>query len=671
MCGVAALISAGSPVALSWGRAMADAVAHRGPDGEGYAIFGAGLERVSTSGGPSTPLSFLSSDHAYLPQELAPDPSGRGAVVLGHRRLAIVDLSAAGHQPMSYRGRRFWITYNGEVYNHVELREELARLGHRFASRSDTEVILAAYAEWGEACLDKFNGMFAFVMVDRERRRVFAARDRFGVKPLYLWRSQAGFLAFASEVKQFSVLPGWRARVNGQRAYDFLAWGLSEHTEETMFHGVKQLRGGQCMSFELDSLRPGSPLPVPRRWYDLNPRPWRGNYATACESFAALLEDAVRLRLRSDVPVGSCLSGGLDSSAIVCLVHRLLSKENGHAGQQTFTAYSDVARLDERPFANAVIAQTGATSHEVRPEPAGLLESLHQLAWHMDEPYGSTSMYAQWRVFEAAGASGIKVMLDGQGADEALAGYPVFWGSLISGLLRKGKIIAAMREAGALNRGRASAGWMAIAQALQLTLPEGLRRRVRELRDGGTYAPRWLDCQRLGAKVGDPFAVAAGSFRSSVRALSLAQLTTLNLPMLLHWEDRNSMAHSVEARVPYLDYRLVEFCTGLPDAFRLGDAWTKRILRDALRELLPPSVRERRDKIGFETPEVAWMRDNVGAFRGVMARAVEASQGVIDAAHAERLITDVAEGRTRQAYLPWRLIAFGTWAERFSVDCSP
>ncbi|MBL8377374.1 MAG: asparagine synthase (glutamine-hydrolyzing) [Burkholderiales bacterium] len=656
---------------LSWGHAMADAVAHRGPDGEGFALFRDGLAQVSTSGGPCTPSSFLSSDHAYLPQEQMGMASQQGTVVLGHRRLAIVDLSPAGHQPMSYRGRRLWITYNGEIYNHVELRDELARLGHQFISRSDTEVILAAYAQWGEACLDRFNGMFAFVMVDCERRRVFAARDRFGVKPLYLWRSPAGFLAFASEIKQFGVLPGWRARINGQRAYDFLAWGLSEHTEETMFDSVKQVRGGQCMSFDMESLGPDRPLPVPRRWYALRPHPWSGDYSAACESFSELLEDAVRLRLRSDVPVGSCLSGGLDSSAIVCLAHRLLANEGARARQLTFTAYSDDARLDERPYASAVVAQTGATANYVKPEPGDLLETLHRLAWHMDEPYGSTSMYAQWRVFEAAGASGIKVMLDGQGADEALAGYPVFWGSLIAGLLREGRFVSVMREIGALNRSRASSGWLALAQALQLFLPESLRRRVREMRDGGTYAPDWLDHRRLGAKICDPFAAVAGSYRTSMTALSLAQVTTLNLPMLLHWEDRNSMAHSVEARVPYLDYRLVEFATGLPDAFKLGDAWTKRVLRDALNGLLPSAIRERRDKIGFETPEVAWMRDNSAAFRKVMARAVQASQGVIDAVHAERLITDVADGRTRQAFMPWRLIAFGTWAERFSVDCSP
>ena len=243
MCGIAALfVREGQPLSTLI-QAMSTLVRHRGPDGEGFAIFSARDFAATPLGGMDTPTAAYDARIAYAPRRDA--ESVRDAVAaLGHRRLSIIDLSAAGHQPMCTGDRRYWIVYNGEIYNHVELRAELEKLGHAFVSHSDTEVILHAYREWGERCLDRFNGMFAFVLLDRTARRVFAARDRFGVKPLYLWRSPQGLVAMASEIKQFSTLPGWSPRVNGQRVYEFLNWGLLDHTEETLFDGVRELRGG-------------------------------------------------------------------------------------------------------------------------------------------------------------------------------------------------------------------------------------------------------------------------------------------------------------------------------------------------------------------------------------------------------------------------------------------
>lgn len=671
MCGIVALFDVAAGLRPAWACAMADAVRHRGPDGEGYVIF-TGSELAATPfARQEARTERYEHDHASALRVHKGLPQESGTALLAHRRLSIVDLSASGHQPMSYADGRYWITYNGEIFNHIELRAELETLGHRFVSHSDTEVLLAAYAQWQEACLPRFNGMFAFVVLDRRERKIFAARDRFGVKPLYYRVSPAGQLAFASEIKQFGELPDWRGKLNHQRGYDFLVWGLSEHTGETMFEGVRQLRGGEAVSASLDDLRAGrhlDGLPV-YAWYKLNPAVWDGNFETAAAQFRELLIDAVRLRLRSDVPVGSCLSGGLDSSAIVCLVHGLL-KGQGGGKQQTVTAYSETMPYDERPYAREVIAATGVTSHFVCPDLNGLFDDLGRIAWHQDEPFSSTSIYAQWKVFELAGAQGIKVMLDGQGADEALGGYPVFWGARLAGLCRGMHFGALISEVDGLRAVHGHTPISSLRQMLSSLVPSAwidLMRNVTSSRE----KPLWLHCEHLRALPGNPFHDPGQPARGTVAALSRAQLTRTNLPMLLHWEDRNSMAHSVEARVPFLDYRLVEMALSFPDEYKLSQGWTKRILRESLRGILPESIRRRRDKIGFETPELYWMRQQPMFFRAALARAAEMSQGIIDNASVLKLFDQMVAGRVPYSYLPWRLISFGAWADKFAVDCGP
>lgn len=670
MCGIAALFDPSGALRPVWARAMADMVRHRGPDGEGYAMFAGAELSVTPFAGPDTPRHFNASQYSYLPRHAQALPDASCSALLAHRRLAIVDLSAAGHQPMSYADGRYWIAYNGEVYNHIELRTELESLGHRFVSHSDTEVMLAAYAQWREGCLSRFNGMFAFVLLDRQERRIFAARDRFGIKPLYYRVSAGGQLAFASEIKQFSVLPEWRARLNHQRGYDFLVWGLSEHSDETLFNGVRQLRGGESVSLSLDDLRPAgheAGLPV-RAWYELKGAAFIGDLDAAATRFRELLTDAVRLRLRSDVPVGSCLSGGLDSSAIVCLMHDLLKEQGGSGGQQTFTAYSEGGGFDERPYAREVIAATGVDPYFVSPKLDELFSDLGRIAWHQDEPFSSTSIYAQWKVFELAGARHVKVMLDGQGADEALGGYPVFWGARLAGLWRGRCFGTLAAEIGALRTVQGRGHLASLRQMLSSLVPANWIDMARNA-GGDRGAPPWLDFQRLRAQPGNPFHAPGQSVRSTVAALSLAQLTRINLPMLLHWEDRNSMAHSVEARVPFLDYRLVELALGLPDDYKLGQGWTKRILRESLRGVLPERIRLRRDKIGFETPELQWMRKQPEAFRAALMRAAELSRDMIAPAGVRALFDQIVTGRTPYSYLPWRLISFGAWVEKFAVDC--
>lgn len=661
------LIGLKEPFRLEELQAMATVVRHRGPDDEGYLAITA-ADRLHCIGGKDTPADVFEAKLPFCPSSQSAIESGQTFTIgLAHRRLSIVDLSVTGHQPMCTADRRFWIVYNGEIYNHVELRHELESAGYQFTSSSDTEVILQSYRHWGASCLYRFNGMFAFVILDIKEHKLFAGRDRFGVKPLYVWRSPAGLVAFASEIKQFTVLPGWQARMNGQRVYDFLAWGLSNHTYETLFADVVQLRGGESLEVSFEELAETEELRRRvRKWYELIPRPFDGTFDEAAKHLRGLLCDSVLLRLRADVGVGSCLSGGIDSSSIVCLMNELLCSQGVLSRQMTFSAISTEGRLDERKFIRSVLERTGVDAHDVEPKMEELLQVLERLVWSQDEPFGSSSIYAQWCVFRLAAQHGVKVMLDGQGADESFGGYPAFFGPRLAGLVRGLKLRDLAAEAASL---RAVHGYSPNG-VLKLTLaamaPQGIVRGFRRLWGGSGMEPSWLGLSNLGAKPVDPFSAEDPAWRGSMLALSHSQLTRLNLSMLLHWEDRNSMVHSIEARVPFLDYRLVEFALGLPDEFKIKNGVTKRVLREAMRGTIPDMVAERMDKVGFETAEGSWIRHSPDAFRFLLDHAIMVSQGVLDKS-AGAVLNDYLSGRQRHPYLLVRLITFGLWTERFAI----
>jgi asparagine synthase (glutamine-hydrolysing) len=662
MCGISALFAPRSMRLDDLARKMTAVVRHRGPDGEGFALFSADGFRVTPFGGEDTPPSIYEAGMAYAPKR-GTYAGADSVVALGHRRLAIIDLSPAAHQPMSTADGRLWIVYNGEIYNYVELRQELELLGHTFVSHSDTEVILAAYREWGEQCLLRFNGMFAFVLIDRVARAVFAARDRFGVKPLYIWRSPDGLVALASEIKQFTVLPGWLPRVNGLRAYDFLNMGLLDHTDETLFQEVRQVRGGECINGTIDDLQRWFPI---RRWYELAPRPFSGNSTVAATEFLALFTDAVRVRLRADVPVGSCLSGGLDSSSIVCTANQLLRCQGITSRQETFSACAKVKRYDEREYIDSVVGQTGVHAHYVYPDLNALFDTVDAITWHQDEPFGSTSIYAQWHVFRLAAAARVKVLLDGQGADELLAGYHGFFAPHFASLLIRRcwrelfwEIIWARRHHGMRTLDVAAH----LAHAL---LPPWLSRPLGHVFGKSSTGKSWLNADRLSVDMSKIFS--HRDFRTtSISKMSSDLLSASSVPMLLHWEDRNSMAHSTESRLPFLDFRLAEFLMGLPSEMKLSGATTKRVLREGMRGILPESIRMRMDKMGFVTPEEFWIRNEApDLFRAELRKAIDCTHGIINGKaldHLERVIS----GKGEFSFLLWRMISFGRWMERFQV----
>jgi asparagine synthase (glutamine-hydrolysing) len=615
-----------------------DVVAHRGPDGRGWREF----------------------------------DSVAGPVALGHRRLSIIDLSAAAAQPMEYADGRYWVTYNGELYNYLELREELTALGHAFRTRSDTEVLLAAYAQWGDGALDRLLGMFALVIWDEAAQAAFVARDRFGIKPLYTFATPSG-IAFASEIKQLIGLPGFVARLNIARAYDFLSSGIMEHTGETLFDGVGQLRGGESVRLDLQRWRLGDALPV-RRWYPvIEPGTLAIDEREAAERFRALFAESIHLHLRSDVPVGSCLSGGLDSSSIVCLMARELEAEGNGARVNSVSACYDVKAVDERPFMEAVVEHSGSVPNWCYPRVEDAFAQAERITWHQDEPYGSTSIFAQWSVFEAARRAGIKVMLDGQGADEQLAGYHGCFPYYYRSLIRRRRFATLLRT---MIERRCWHGTPLVGEAAMVLvplLPPGLAWRLRRERHA-LLQHDWLDGELLRPYLG-------GSALETARlSLGLPPIEGIgdfcllmtqgsNLTMLLHWEDRNSMAHGIEARVPFLDHRLVELSIGLGDRHKMVGGDTKRVLRRAMTGILPERVRNRRDKLGFATPEESWFR---GPLRAAVLAGIEQTlthfPGLLNGTGVRGHAADMLEGRRAVDFSLWRIVSFGIWGRLFGVS---
>ncbi|MBA3558608.1 MAG: asparagine synthase (glutamine-hydrolyzing) [Gemmatimonadaceae bacterium] len=652
MCGIFSLLRC-ETAGASPTRALLNGthhVRHRGPDDEGYLLWSAGSPTEVFAGPDTSPGSRAEFSLRELPAV------SDWRVGFGHRRLSIVDLSPAGHQPMVHRPTGLTIIYNGEIYNHIELRRELQERGHQFLSHCDTEVILAAWAEWGPECLHRFNGMFAFVLLDpRGKGRLHAVRDRFGVKPLY-WSRVGEYLAFASEIKQIRSLPGFAAHLDRGTTRDYLATGLLDISRHTFDENIKQILGGERAVVNLEDANPTVQV---MRWYNLEAQPFSGSLLDAADRFRELLSDSVRLRLRADVPVGSCLSGGLDSSAIVCMARQHLDTEGEHHGQVTVTSRYPAARFDEWHFAEQVIRMTEATPVEVWPTIERLQAELDAQLWHMDDPFGSTSQFSQWCVFAGAAEAGLKVMLDGQGSDEQLAGYNGNDAALYTGMLRRWSVVDLAME---IKGFRKRHGAIPIAQlifALRNAMPVTdmlLPSRLRVSPSG----PEWL---RLDA----PSHVETQPPRDLNDSLRRQTLTG-SLPVLLRYEDRNSMARSIESRVPFLDYRLVEFLAGLPDSMKLRQGETKLVLREGLRGVVPESIRQRRDKMGFVSPEEIWLRETAtGWFEEMIEAAIDVAPEFYFPDRVRRMLKDMVSGATPFNSEPWRILCLGRWMSTISA----
>jgi asparagine synthase (glutamine-hydrolysing) len=581
-----------------------------------------------------------------------------GDVVLLHTRLSILDLSPAGHQPMSTPDGRFHLSFNGEIYNYVELRHELESLGREFVSGSDTEVLLAAWAEWKAGALERLIGMFAFALVDADRRTMVLARDQFGIKPLY-YAQPPRRLAFASEIPPLLELPGVSRRADPQRAYDYLRFGRTDDEAQTMFAGIKQVRPAHYMELSLDAPE----MVVERPYWRLRPQPVGGlSLDEAAERLRDLYLDSVKLHLRSDVAVGAAFSGGVDSSANVTAM-RFLSGPGLEL--HTFSYLADDPALSEELWMSLVARQENVVAHTVETTPHEMQAALDRLIEVQGEPFGGTSIYAQYRVFQLAQEAGIKVMLDGQGADELFAGYRYYLPARLAGLVASGAVGSAVGLLSALrDLPGASPGDVAGA-TLRSVVPSGAAPAVRRL-SRRPLVPDWLDGHWLAAHdvaLDDP----QRTVRTSLRKFRLDSVSG-NLRALLRYEDRNSMAHSIESRVPFLTPSLAEFAAGMPDDYLIApDGTGKLVLRKSLRGLVPDPILDRRDKIGFATPESAWLHALGPWVDASFAADPARSAGPLRVAQARTHWQAIRAGSRPFDASAWRWLNFVRWLERFEL----
>jgi asparagine synthase (glutamine-hydrolysing) len=612
-------------------------LAHRGPDDRGFLLFGKNGVKLG---------------HSMT-------ESAEGEVVLLHNRLSILDLSKAGWQPMSSAGDRYHIVFNGEIYNYLELRAELETLGHIFFSNSDTEVLLTAYSHWGVGCLNRFVGMFAFAILDTQERKLFLARDFFGIKPLYYTLWQGGF-AFASEINPLLELPGVSRRVNPQRLYDYLRFGLTDHGGETLFADIYQLSSAHYFEVNLDTPKRVEPV---RYWQvDLSKRV-ELSFEEAANQLRELFLQSVSFHLRSDVPIGTALSGGIDSSAIVMAMRYLQPNLELH----TFSYIASEPALSEERYIDIVGKSAGAVMHKVQPEPKELVADFEELIRAQGEPFGSTSIYAQHRVFRLAREAGIKVMLDGQGADEILGGYLCYKGARLASLLRQHRWAEAYQfmQAASATPGMGSRllGQWAINYMLSPTM-QVLGRRLA----GKDLTPSWLNISWFKQRQANPQLFDYTNSQTLLRE-SLVHSLTESLPHLLRYEDRNSMAFSIESRVPFLTPDLVSFMFALPEEYIVApDGTSKAVFRRAMRGIVSDKILARNDKIGFASSESGLLTELQPWVERIIFSEVTNHIPALKIEQIERDWKLMKAGKKTFNFNAWKWINLIEWSRQFEVQ---
>lgn len=533
------------------------------------------------------------------------------------------------------------IVYNGEIYNHVELRNELRAYGMVFRSESDTEVILAAWQFWGPACQSRFNGMWAFALYDKQKRKLVVSRDRFGVKPVYRYADSGG-VSFASEIRQLLAVRQQNATPNSTVLQEYLATGLSETSSHTFFQEVTAVPPGCWIEVDLDT-----GAETLRQHYQLPdaPQSLESSHALA-EQLGEVLNDAIRLRLRADVRVGTCLSGGLDSSTIAAIAERTSRVQSSSGRFHAFTAVSAEPATDESHWAEQVVSNGSFEWIRVKPDTDAFWRDLDTLIATQEEPVGSPSAYMQWCLMRAAREVGVPVLLDGQGADEVLLGYERHYAAALVSTQRRDGLIAALRFARQALRTNAN---LTTARLLAY-LGAGRSAQWRE------HFLRWkypfLRSVRL------PEAVHSWSQairQGDVQQMQRIEITSTNLPMLLRYEDRNSMAHSIETRLPFLDYRVVELGLAATANQKLAHGWSKHPLRLVAQRYLPEAIAWRRNKLAFVAPMGTWL----GANKAAIHHEILSSRLLAEHVDLQRLRPRLAQ---LDLGMTWRLLCAARWA---------
>lgn len=558
---------------------------------------------------------------------------------------------------MNSHDGRYTVVFNGEIYNYKELRQELRQHGHSFHTDTDTEVLIVAWAQWGIDAVPRFVGMFAFAMYDSAQQSLTLVRDAFGIKPLFYTRKQ-NELAFASELPALLALFPSRPGQNLQSVYSYLVFGNYDSGNSTFFDDVQHLAPGHTLQIDLRD--PGSGQP--ERWWWPSIQERRDiTFADAAEQLRELFLKNVRLHLRADVPVGAALSGGLDSSAVVCAMRHIEPEMPIH----TFSYVARGSEVDEEHWVDIVNAHVGAIPHKVVVDPNDLVRDLDDMIRAQGEPFGSTSIYAQYRVFKAAREAGIVVTLDGQGADELLAGYHGYPQGAMLSMVEQGRLLELarfLRNWSAWPGRSMKSGLIELGAAL---IPQWARKAAYGVL-GRSSAPPWINSELLAKSdvVMRPPAPPAKAVDGQGRRLAeqlRSALTGNGLAALLRHGDRNSMRWSIESRVPFLTTEMAEFLLRLPESYLLSPRGeTKHVFRAAMRGIVPDAILDRRDKIGFQTPENDWLRSQGDAVR----RWVDASgsEGILEPSHVKSQIDDPPTRRYGAPNQTWLLINYCRWA---------
>jgi asparagine synthase (glutamine-hydrolysing) len=601
MCGIAGIVNLNEEGKNQKGRVktMIATIRHRGPDDEGFTTY----------------------KHAAL----------------GHCRLSIIDLSDSGHQPMHYK--KYSIVYNGEIYNYIELKNELIELGHTFTTKTDTEVVLHSFDEWGKDCLHRFNGMWAFAILDRAKEELFCSRDRFGIKPFYFYKDNNSFI-FASEIKAI-LATNVSSVAEIEILLDYLVLGYEQHKEKTFFKNINQLLPGQSLTIGLSQLSMFTD-----KYYSMLSHQYKTRHSS--HEFSNNLKNAINIRMRSDVPVGTCLSGGLDSSTIAAIASKFYL-EKTKSCFSAVTVKSESIHNDETKYAKRVVDHCNLDWHISFPTYHDFSKNIEKCLWFQEEPVLGPSVFMQYWVMKTAKDAGLKVMLDGQGGDEILLGYERYYIAYFCYLFKQ-KMFRRLIKEYFLAVKYSKLSFFRLSSYLIYFLNPPIRKII--------LSKRTSFLKPIFKKgVFNKLQLIKNSFLS-LNKLQYLEIQSLQLPHLLKYEDRNSMAFSIEARVPFVDYNCIESAIALQPEEKINNGYTKFILRKIAEKLLPYDIAWRKNKIGFASPSEKWLNQHNAQMQELVSRSKILEYLCRYTPMLSELSNDIS----------WKLYNIALWEEQYSVE---
>ncbi len=604
---------------------------------------------------------FTGKKNEQLIQQMSTDMKHRGPdgdgfyidehVSLLNRRLAIID-RAGGDQPIYNEDKTIAVVYNGEIYNYLELRDTLKKAGHVFKTKSDTEVIVHGYEEWGNDCFDYFNGMFGIALYDIPKKKLILARDHFGIKPIYYAHTEKG-LIFASEIKPILRSGYIEKKVNDRILYRYLAYRIHDDQEETFFEGVYHLMPGQMLTVENNNISKHIFSTLEKDIdRSIDQKNSQSLMHADIKKFKELFIDSIQRRLIAEVPVGTCLSGGLDSSSVVTVVNKLLSEhakesESVGAAQNTFSAVFPGSTNNEEDYIDALLHKTHRVkSHKIRPKAEDFFDDLEDFVKTQEEPTISTGPYAQYAVMQEA-AKHVTVLLDGQGADEMMAGYLPYYIVYLRQLFNTGAYLTLFREMWSARDILLSYLWYGMSREFAIKTDVDVRTLLQS-----SFSEKFVQ---------EEFVVSRANLKKRLKE----DIFQNSLPSLLRYEDKNSMRFSIEGRVPFLDFRLVKYLFSLPEEAIIKNGWNKYILRKSMKDLLPSQIRNRRNKIGFTTPEHEWFMRMKNRIYGIFLSESFASRPYFNQTEVLQAFRKFIEGKNEDTLLFWRVLNVELWLREF------